>query len=189
MCIRDRGAGVPPLRQVLRFLLARARHSVILMGTGHQQAWLCDLYLRFRRSLPEPPANYGQFCQVLQELGIKAQVEIMNTSANYVFESANALVEWWARRIAPAPKDRPALREALLTLAEWREGTVGIYEQQRVALIHIDQAEQGMAPHVQSLDQASVPSSSFGPPLRFDPRQELGILAPWCPLTRGAVTV
>ncbi len=122
----------------LRYLTQEVALSVILMGTGYQQEWLSALHQRFRGRNPVAPANYGEFAQVLEEMGITAEVEILGASANYVYEDVESMVAWWAPKLAVGPDRHAELRRALLEIAERRDGTIGIYGLQRMALIRFE---------------------------------------------------
>ncbi len=130
---------VEPIDQVVRELIRLARHTVILMGTGEQWEWYRDLHRRFKGRDRIPPPHFRHFYAVLLEMGIYADVEVLWTSANYVFDNEEALVEWWRRHFELGEEHREELRSALLRLAEWRGDHIGIYERRRMALVWIDQ--------------------------------------------------
>jgi precorrin-6B methylase 2 len=134
------------IAEVVRALVSLAPHVVILMGTGHQQAWLARLYRRFKGETPCSPAHFGLFYAVLLEMGIYADVQILWTSANYVYDSVEELVAWWAPRLGCADGDRDELRAALLEQATQQGEQIAILGRQRAALIHIDAERSLFAP-------------------------------------------
>ncbi len=123
---------------VIRELVRLAQHVVALMGTGELEEWYCDLHRRFRGGDPVPPPQVQYFYPVLLEMGIYANVEVFWTSYNYVYDSEEAMIEWWRRRFHLPEAERPALRSALLPLAERRDGQLGIYRRSRAALVWIE---------------------------------------------------
>jgi len=130
---------VRPIDRVVRELVDLAPQVVILMGTGERRAWFQSLYHRFKGRERVPPPHVGHFYPVLLDIGILADVEIVWTSYNYVFESEGALLGWWAGYFG-LEAHHDALRSALLGLAERRDGTIGLYDRRRTAWIRIDRA-------------------------------------------------
>lgn len=122
---------------VIRNLVHLARHVVALMGSGEPREWEQDLYRRFMGERVAPP-QLQYFYPLLLEMGIYADVRVFWTSFNYVYDSEEALVEWWRRRLHVPEAERPALRAALLPLTERRDGQIGIYERSRAALVWIE---------------------------------------------------
>jgi hypothetical protein len=108
------------------------------MGIGEPREWHRALYRRFRGGEPVPPPQIQYLYPLLLEMGIYADVQVFWTSYNYVYDSEEALVEWWQRRLRLAETERPALREALLLLTERRDGQIGIYQRSRAALVWIE---------------------------------------------------
>ena len=134
---------VRPIDRVVRALVDLAPQVVILMGTGERRAWFQSLYRRFKGRDRVSPPHLGHFYPVLLDMGILADVEIVWTSYNYVFENEDALLGWWASYFGLATHEderRAALRAALLELAERHGDVVGLYDRRRTAWIHIDRA-------------------------------------------------
>ncbi|HEY66034.1 MAG TPA: class I SAM-dependent methyltransferase [Caldilineae bacterium] len=129
---------VEPIDAVIRELVRLARHIAILMGTGEQWEWYRTLHCRFKGKDRTRYPHFRHFYAVLLEMGICADVETIWTSANYVFESEQALVEWWMRHFNLDEEHREELRSALLQVAEWRDSHIGIYDRRRTALVWID---------------------------------------------------
>lgn len=120
---------------VIQNLVHLARHVVALMGTGEPREWEQALYRRFLGMERVAPPQVQYLYPLLLEMGIYADVQVFWTSFNYVFDSEEALVEWWQRRFRLPESERPALRAALLPLAERRDGQLGIYRRSRAALV------------------------------------------------------
>jgi len=129
---------VEPIDQVMRALLRVARRVVILMGTGDTQAWQHDLSVRFLGKPRVTPASFREFYPLLMEMGIYADVEILPTSSNYVYESEDALLDWWQHQFRLADTRRAELRAALARIAERRGDHIGIYSINRSALMWIE---------------------------------------------------
>ena len=119
--------------------LSRVAHNVVaLMGTGEPTAWRQALCPRFNATDRIAPPQVGPFCRVLLEMGIRADVEILTSSSNYVHDSEEMLVEGWMRRLHLDEERRPELRDALLEVAERRDDKCGIYGSRRMALVSIE---------------------------------------------------
>jgi len=129
---------VEAIDAVVRGLVRLARRVVILMGTGEQRKWYQTLHRRFKGKERIPSPHFRHFYALLLEMGIYADVEIIWTSANYVYDGEEELVEWWARHFHLDESHREELRSALLQVAEWRGDHIGIYDRRRTALVWID---------------------------------------------------
>jgi SAM-dependent methyltransferase len=129
---------VAPIDVVLRGLVRLARHVVILIGTGEQRAWYQDLHRRFKGKERVAWPHFEYLYPMLLAMGIYADVEIIWTSANYVYDSQQAMVDWWLGHFHLDETKRTALGAELLPLAQWRGDRIGIYERHRTALIWID---------------------------------------------------
>lgn len=123
---------------VIRRLVHLAEHVAVLIGTGEPREWERELYRRFLGRERVTPPQVQHFYPLLLEMGIYADVQVFWTSYNSVYDSEDALVEWWQRHFNLPEAQRPALREALLPLAEWRDGQIGIYQRSRAALVWIE---------------------------------------------------
>jgi SAM-dependent methyltransferase len=128
---------VRDIDMLIERLLRLASHTVILMGTGDRREWERDLHRRLTGKDREPSAHFGDFYPALLEMGIYADVEILPTSYNYVYDSEEELLDWWAHHYS-VEVDNPVLRTALTERAERRGETIGLYDQNRTALIAID---------------------------------------------------
>ncbi|GAB4535814.1 MAG: hypothetical protein Kow0063_20520 [Anaerolineae bacterium] len=129
---------VAPIDVVLRGLVRLARHVVILVGTGEEQGWYRDLHLRFKGKERVAWPHFAHLYPVLLAMGIYADVEIIWTSANYVYDSQQAMIDWWLGHFHLDETKRAALGAGLLQVARWRGDQIGIYERRRTALIWID---------------------------------------------------
>ena len=123
---------------VMRRLVDLATHVVALMGSGEPREWERALHRRFVGQEPVTPPQVQYFHPLLMEMGIYADVQVFWTSYNYVYDSEEALVQEWRRRLHLPESEGPALRKALLPLTEQREGQVGIYQRSRAALVWIE---------------------------------------------------
>ena len=129
---------VEAIDRVVRSLVRLSHHVVAWMGTGERRDWYRDLFQRFRgRELVSPP-QLERFYPVLLEMGIYADVDVFWTTYNYVYNSEDALLEWWLHHFHLPESERLALRNALMPLTEWRDGKIGIYRTSRAALVWIE---------------------------------------------------
>jgi SAM-dependent methyltransferase len=131
---------------VIRNLVHLARHVVALMGTGEPREWEQALYRRFLGGERVAPPQVQHFYPILLEMGIYADAQVFWTSYNHVYDSEEALVEWWQRRFHLPESERPALRAALLPLTERRDGQIGIYQRSRAALVWIERGRNVWKP-------------------------------------------
>ena len=129
---------VAPIDAVLRGLVRLARHVVILIGTGEQRGWYQDLHRGFKGKERVAWPHFEYLYPVLLAIGIYADVEIIWTSANYVYDSQQAMVDWWMGHFHLDETYRAALSAELLQLARRQGNQIGIYECRRAALIWID---------------------------------------------------
>lgn len=129
---------VEPIDAVVRRLVRLARHAVVLVGAGEQREWYQTLHRCFKGKDRIRFPHFRHLYAVLLEMGIYADVEIIWTSANYVYDSDEALVEWWMRHFHLDGTYRAELRTALLQVAERQGNHIGIYDHRRAALVWID---------------------------------------------------
>lgn len=137
---------VDPIEVVLRGLIDLAPHIAILMGTGEQPPWYRDLYRRFKGKEPCPYAHFRHFYPVLLAMDIYADVELLWTSFNYVYDDEEAMVDWWLDHFHLAETDRAGMQAALGRMAERRGEQIGIYDRRRTALIWIDRDRNVLRP-------------------------------------------
>jgi len=128
---------VRALATLIERLLRLAQHTVILMGTGDRRDWYQSLHRRLKGGERQPSPHFGDFYPVLLERGIYADVEILPTSYNYVFDSDEDMFDWWAHHFG-VTSEHPTLRATLVERAERRGQTIGLYDENRTALIAID---------------------------------------------------
>jgi len=129
---------VLPIDTVIAALTREARHVVAIMGTGDQEEWYQELYRRFRGRPPNAPPQVDYLAPVLREMNIRAEIEVLQTTCNYVYADWDSLLDQWAGRLRVGDARRNELRDALLPLVERRNGHVGIYRRRRTALVHIE---------------------------------------------------
>jgi len=129
---------VRSIDSVIRQLVHLANSTVILIGTGDRREWYQKLHYQLKGRDRVPPTHFGDFYPVLLDMRIYADVEILPTSYNYVFDDEEAMVEWWAHHFRVKQQDHPILRSTLVRLAEHQQGSLGIYDQNRTAMIAID---------------------------------------------------
>lgn len=129
---------VETIDQVIQELVRLARHVMVLIGSGERREWQRDLHCQFRgRDLVSAP-QLQYFYPLLLEMGIYADVQVFTTSHNSVYDSEEALIDWWQRYFHLDDSQRDSLRSALLPLTEQRGSQIGIYDQSQVALVWIE---------------------------------------------------
>lgn len=142
---------VAPIDAVLAGLVRLARHVVILIGTGEQRGWYQDMHRCFKGKERIASPHFEHLYPLLLAMGIYADVEIIWTSANYVYDNQQALVDWWLGHFNLDETKRAALGAELLPLARRQGDQIGIYERRRTALIWIDRERS-----LFSTDEASL---------------------------------
>jgi hypothetical protein len=110
----------------------------ILMGSGEQRKWYRRLHRRFTGKDRLSSPHFQHFYAVLLEMGIYADVEIIRTSANYVYDSEEELIEWWMMHFRLKEDYREELGTAIMQIAKRRGNHVGIFDHRRTALVQID---------------------------------------------------
>ena len=123
---------------VIRRLVNLARHVFIVIGSGEQRKWYRRLHRRFTGKDRLSSPHFQHFYAVLLEMGIYADVEIIKTSANYVYDSEEELIEWWMRHFRLEEDRREELSTAIIQIAEKRGNRIGIFDRRRTALVQID---------------------------------------------------
>ncbi len=134
---------VTAIDAVIRGLIRAAKRTMALMGTGEPRPWYRELYVRWRGKPPVPPPQLPPFYAVLAEMGIYADVQVYHSSYNYVFDTEEALVDWWQRYFQLEEDQREGLRASLLPQIEWLGSQVGIFSQSRIALVSINRERNG----------------------------------------------
>ncbi len=123
---------------VVQRLVGVASRTVVLMGIGEQSTWYRALHRRFRGGDRISSPHLGHLYPLLLEMGVCADVEVIWVSSNYVYETEEDLVDWWAHHLHLDGDRRKSLRSALLPFTERRGDGIGIYDGRRVALLTID---------------------------------------------------
>jgi len=129
---------IEPIDRVIGDLMRLARHVVFLMGVGAQSEWYHALHLRFCGKSPVPVASFCEFYPMLMEMGICADVEILMTRSNYVYDCEDSMLDWWQGHLGLDASRRDELRAALMGKAERRGNHIGIYGVNRSALMWIE---------------------------------------------------
>jgi SAM-dependent methyltransferase len=127
---------------VISNLLPLTRHLMILLGTGAPSIWSQDLYRQFSGEERVIPPQLDLLYPVLLEMGLYADVRILNGSQNYLYANEQALVDWWMERLKLPPSRRRELQDALRPLILKRDDQVGIFRERKMALVDIDREKQ-----------------------------------------------
>ena len=127
---------------VIGNLLPLTRHLMILLGTGAPSIWNQDLYRRFAGEERVIPPQLDLLYPVLLEMGLFADVRILNTSQNYLYDNEKDLINWWMERLQLHSSRRRELKDALRPLILKRDGQVGIFQERKMALVDIDREKQ-----------------------------------------------
>lgn len=126
------------INAVIQRLVRLARYVFILMGSGEQRKRYRRLHRRFTGKDRLSSPHFQHFYAVLLEMGIYADVEIVRTSANYVYDSEDELIEWWMRHFHLEEDCREELGTAIMQIAKRRGNHIGIFDHRRTALVQID---------------------------------------------------
>ena len=126
------------INAVIRGLVSLARHVFIVIGSGEQRKWYRRLHRHFTGKDRLSSPHFQHFYAVLLEMGIYADVEIIRTSANYIYDSEEELIEWWMRHFRLEEDRREELGTAIMQIAERRGNHIGIFDHRRTALVQID---------------------------------------------------
>ena len=127
---------------VIGNLLPLTQHLTILLGTGAPSIWSQDLYRQFSGEERVIPPQLDLLYPVLLEMGLYADVRILNANQNYLYPSEQALIDWWMERLKLAPSRRRELQDALRPLISKQDGKAGIFEVRKMALVDIDREKQ-----------------------------------------------
>ena len=127
---------------VISNLLPLTRHLMILLGTGAPSIWSQDLYRQFSGEERVIPPQLDLLYPVLLEMGLYADVRILNGSQNYLYANEQALVDWWMERLRLPPSRCEELQDALRPLILKRDDQVGIFRERKMALVDIDREKQ-----------------------------------------------
>ncbi len=127
---------------VIGNLLPLTGHLMILLGTGTPSIWSQDLYRQFSGEERVIPPQLDLLYPVLLEMGLYADVRILNASQNYLYDSEQALIDWWMERLKLIPSRRRELQDALRPLITKRDDKAGIFEVRKMALVDIDREKQ-----------------------------------------------
>lgn len=133
---------IPDINLVIGDLLPLTGHLTILLGTGAPSIWSQDLYRQFSGEERVIPPQLDLLYPVLLEMGLYADVDILSASQNYLYDSEQALIDWWMERLKLMPSRRRELQDALRPLITKRDGKAGIFEVRKMALVDIDREKQ-----------------------------------------------
>jgi len=133
---------IPDIDLVIGNLLPLTQHLMILLGTGARSIWSQDLYRQFSGEERVIPPQLDLLYPVLLEMGLFADVRIINASQNYPYDNEKALIDWWMERLKLPSSRRRELQDALRPLILKRDGQVGIFQKRKMALVDIDREKQ-----------------------------------------------
>ena len=133
---------IPDIDLVIGNLLPLTRHLMILLGTGAPSIWSQDLYRQFSGEERVIPPQLDLLYPVLLEMGLYADVRILNASQNYLYANEQALIDWWMERLKLPSSRRRELQDALRPLISKQDGQAGIFEVRKMALVDIDREKQ-----------------------------------------------
>lgn len=133
---------IPDIDLVIGNLLPLTGHLMILLGTGARSIWSQDLYHQFSGEERVIPPQLDLLYPVLLEMGLYADVRILNASQNYLYANEQALIDWWMERLKLPPSRSRELLDFLRPLIIKRDGQVGIFQERKMALVDIDREKQ-----------------------------------------------
>ncbi|MBN1319057.1 MAG: methyltransferase domain-containing protein [Anaerolineales bacterium] len=132
---------VKSIDRVIEKLIGISQNLVALMGTGESRSWYQGLHRTLKGCDSVSPPQLDLFYPVLLEMGIFADVEVVETSNNYVFGSENELVNHWMERMNLAETNREEMVSLLRPHIEKRNSHVGIFKSSRMASIRIERGK------------------------------------------------
>ena len=133
---------VREIDQVLKALLICSQRIYILLGTGARTPWYRALIQEFAGEEPISAPQLDLLYPLLLEMGILADVRIIQASQNYLFLNEEDLVEYWQDRLNTPISLRGDLAQALSKLTVQRNGQLGIFSSRPVALVVIERKNQ-----------------------------------------------
>jgi hypothetical protein len=129
---------VKPIDRVIEKLLDISDSLVALMGIGGKTSWYREVHRQLKGYDSVSPPQLKLLYPVLLEMGIYADVQIKETSSNYVFSNETELENYWMQQMNLPEVDRPRLAALLRPHIHQRNGHVGVYKSSRTACIRID---------------------------------------------------
>lgn len=133
---------VREIKRVLETLLACSEQILILLGTGIPSLWYRTLYQHFHNELPVSAPQLNFLYPLLLEMGILADVHILQASQNYNYESKQEMADWWQTKLNTPESQKAELTRYLENLSESRNGKIGIYKCRPIALVVIEERNQ-----------------------------------------------
>lgn len=129
---------VREIDRVLETLLACSQRIVILLGTGTRSPWYQTLISEFAAEESISAPQLDLLYPLLLEMDILADVSIIQTSQNYLYDSEKDMVSSWQKKLDTPSSRRERLAQALWDLSETRDGRLGIYQSRPLALVAIE---------------------------------------------------
>lgn len=122
---------------VLEELVDHSSQLIILLGTGESTDWSRSLYEQFVNAPHAVPPQLDYLQPLLTETNLQYELQLLDCSNNYVFPDEGAMVDWWADRLRIKTEQYLHLQAALESLAEKRNGSIGIFSRRTIALVTI----------------------------------------------------
>lgn len=133
---------VREIDRVLETLLACSEQIFILMGTGASCPWYRALYEQFAVEEPISAPQLDFLYPLLLEMRILADVHIVWSSHNSLYDDQESMLDWWQEKIELPRTCRAELDRVLQDYATHRNGQLGIYRKRPHALVVIEQRKQ-----------------------------------------------
>ncbi|MCL0084666.1 class I SAM-dependent methyltransferase [Thermodesulfovibrionales bacterium] len=122
----------------LKKMLAVANKRFCFIIMVGWQDFYADIWRRFKREEFRSPPGFIHLYNVLYELGLVANVEMVQTVRDQVYLNLEQAVKHWRVRLDIVPEKEDELREYLLSCLEEREGLFYRKEEGKNAIISVE---------------------------------------------------
>lgn len=133
---------VREIDQVLEIVGACCTQLFILQGTGISSPLLRWITEKLDVKTPLRAPQLDLFYPLLLELGILADVRILWSSQNYLYDNEGSMLDSWQDKLELPSSRREDLALALSELTVHRNGQVGIFSRRPLALVTIEKQNQ-----------------------------------------------
>lgn len=133
---------VREIDRVMETLMDCSKRIYILMGTGVRSPWYQALVQQLDAQQIISAPQLDLFYPFLLEKGIFAEVRILWSSQNYIYDDEGSMLDCWQKKLALPVSRREELAAALRNLAVQRNGQLGIFSSRPMALVMIEGQKQ-----------------------------------------------
>jgi ubiquinone/menaquinone biosynthesis C-methylase UbiE len=120
-----------------KMLSAAKKHLYIIIGTDKPRFY-ANIWQRFKKEEYHPSPSFIHLYNILYELVVPANVELIKTSQDQIYESINQAVNSWQMRLDLEPVQENELRRYLLHHLEENDGKYCLPGEGRNAIISVE---------------------------------------------------